>query len=287
MPVTQAEVIDALRPVEDPELHRSIVDLGMVKNVGIDGGDVQVLVALTVPGCPLRAEIDRRVTEAVAGARRRRTVGLDFTVMTDDELRALREQLHGDPAVDRRHARGPRPRRGPGHPVRRSVVTHPGAARSRRARAASASRRSPRTSPSRSRERGRSVAVVDADVWGFSIPKMLGVDRPPVVHRRDAPAARGARRALHLDGLLRRRGPARHLARPDAAQGARAVPHRRVLGRARLPARRPAARHRRHLDLARADPAARRDVRRHHAAAGRAAGRAARRLHGRRRSTSR
>ena len=58
MPVTQAQVIDALRPVEDPELHRSIVDLGMVRNVGIDGTNISVQVALTVPGCPLRAEID-------------------------------------------------------------------------------------------------------------------------------------------------------------------------------------------------------------------------------------
>src|SRR5262249_36865572 len=99
MPVSQAQVIDALRPVEDPELHRSIVDLGMVKNVGIDGGAAQVLIALTVPGCPLRAEIDRRVTEAVQALDGVQTVGLDFTVMSEDELRALRERLHGDPAA--------------------------------------------------------------------------------------------------------------------------------------------------------------------------------------------
>ena len=85
------------------------------------------------------------------------------------------------------------------------------------------------------------------------------------------------RRALHLDRVLRRGGPAGHLARPDAAQGARAVPHRRVLGRARLPPGRPAAGHRRRVDLAGAVPAPRRDVRRHDAAARRAAGRPARR----------
>ena len=61
MPVSEAEVIEALRPVQDPELRRSIVDLGMVKGVVIDGGRVDVEVALTVAGCPLRAEIDRRV----------------------------------------------------------------------------------------------------------------------------------------------------------------------------------------------------------------------------------
>ena len=141
MPVTQAQVIDALRPVQDPELHRSIVDLGMVKTSGSTDGDVQVLVALTVPGCPLRAEIDRRVSEAVMALDGVTTVGLDFTVMSEEELRALRERLHGDPAstagthAAHGHARRSR------HPVRRSVVTHACAARSRRERAESASRR--------------------------------------------------------------------------------------------------------------------------------------------------
>ena len=60
MPVSEAQVIDALRPVHDPELHRSIVDLGMVKDITIDGRSVQVEIALTIVGCPLRAEIARR-----------------------------------------------------------------------------------------------------------------------------------------------------------------------------------------------------------------------------------
>ena len=69
---TEAEVLEALRPVEDPEMHRSIVDLDMVRGIAIDGDRVGVTVALTVAGCPLRAEITKRVTDAVVGARRRR-----------------------------------------------------------------------------------------------------------------------------------------------------------------------------------------------------------------------
>ena len=66
------EIIEALRPVEDPELHRSIVDLGMVRNVDIDRkGRVDVQIALTVAGCPLRNEIQNRVDGAVDAARRR------------------------------------------------------------------------------------------------------------------------------------------------------------------------------------------------------------------------
>ena len=63
-------VLEALRPVEDPELHRSIVDLDMVRGIDVDGGTVKVTVALTVAGCPLRSEITRRVTDAVDAARR-------------------------------------------------------------------------------------------------------------------------------------------------------------------------------------------------------------------------
>ena len=60
------QIIEALRPVEDPELHRSIVDLGMVREPTLDAdGTVDVLVALTVAGCPLRNEIQNRVTSAV------------------------------------------------------------------------------------------------------------------------------------------------------------------------------------------------------------------------------
>ena len=58
MPVSNEQLVEALRPVQDPELHRSIVDLGMLRRAEIDSaGTVHVLVALTVAGCPLRNEI--------------------------------------------------------------------------------------------------------------------------------------------------------------------------------------------------------------------------------------
>ena len=98
MSLTQDQVVDALRPVEDPELRRSIVDLGMVRTIQIDAGSVQVQVALTVPGCPLRSEIQRRVTEAVQPLAGNRSVSLDFTVMTDAEREGVRRQMMGDPA---------------------------------------------------------------------------------------------------------------------------------------------------------------------------------------------
>ena len=63
--VTEEQVLEALRPVQDPELHMSIVELDMVKSVAIDGSHVEVVVALTVPGCPLRDETTQRVTDAL------------------------------------------------------------------------------------------------------------------------------------------------------------------------------------------------------------------------------
>jgi ATP-binding protein involved in chromosome partitioning len=180
MSATEAEVIDALRPVEDPELHRSIVDLGMVKRVDLAPGSVGILVALTVPGCPLRAEIDRRVTEAIKGLDPAVTVSVEFTVMTPDELHALRTGLHGDPAS----TAGSQPAHG--HAQGRAIPFADPASRTRVLLIASGKGGVGKSSVTTNlavalAQRGRSVGVLDADVWGFSIPKMLGVDRNPVV----------------------------------------------------------------------------------------------------------
>jgi ATP-binding protein involved in chromosome partitioning len=90
MPVTVDDVIAALRPVQDPELHRSIVDLDMVRDVTVDGTSVALEVTLTVAGCPLRNEIQSRVTTALDGIGVT-AVDLSFGVMTDEQRAALRE----------------------------------------------------------------------------------------------------------------------------------------------------------------------------------------------------
>src|SRR3546814_19186262 len=108
MSVTVDDVIAALRPVEDPELHRSIVDLDMVRDVRIDGDDVALEVTLTVAGCPMRNEIQNRVTGALT-AIGVRNVDLSFGVMTDEQRAKVRETLHGDPSAtaDSQQAHGP------------------------------------------------------------------------------------------------------------------------------------------------------------------------------------
>src|SRR5687768_9490626 len=93
---TREEVLEVLRPVQDPELHRSIVDLDMVRDIRLgDGGRVAVTVALTVAGCPLRAEITERVTRAVSALPGVTGVDVDLTVMTDEQRAALKTRLQG------------------------------------------------------------------------------------------------------------------------------------------------------------------------------------------------
>jgi ATP-binding protein involved in chromosome partitioning len=180
MPVTEAQVIDALRPVEDPELHRSIVDLDMVRQVAIDGGRVDVTVALTVAGCPLRGEITRRVEGAVTALEGVDGFNLDFTVMTDDERAVLRTKLHGDPAATAGSQQAH------GHAEGREIPFAQPDSKTRVLLIASGKGGVGKSSVTSNlavalAQRGRDVAVVDADVWGFSIPRMLGVEHPPVV----------------------------------------------------------------------------------------------------------
>jgi ATP-binding protein involved in chromosome partitioning len=183
---SREDVLEVLRPVQDPELHRSIVDLDMVRDITIGaGGRVAVTIALTVAGCPLRAEITDRVTRAVGALAGVSGVDVDLTVMTDDQRAALKARLQGEMSGGAAagghegHAHavndGPQPipfadpssttrvlglSSGKGGVGKSSVTVNLAIALSRL---------------------GHEVAILDADVYGFSIPKMLGLDQQPVV----------------------------------------------------------------------------------------------------------
>jgi ATP-binding protein involved in chromosome partitioning len=180
MPVTSEQLVDALRPVEDPELHRSIVDLGMVRRaeVGADG-TASVLIALTVPGCPLRNEIQTRVSGALLPLEGVSGVDLEFTVMTDQEREDLRVKLQGN---GHGHSHG----QAQGHAEGRPVPFNQPGSKTRPLLIASGKGGVGKSSVTTNlavalAARGHSVGVVDADIYGFSIPRMLGADSEPVV----------------------------------------------------------------------------------------------------------
>ncbi len=179
MSVNEAAVIEALRPVQDPELHRSIVDLGMIRDVVVNGDAVSLTVVLTIPGCPLKAEIDRSVKDALAGIGVSE-VAVTFGSMTDEERAGIREMLHGNPAA----TAGSQPAHG--HAEGRSIPFADPASKTRVMLIASGKGGVGKSSVTTNlgialAQRGKRVAIVDADVWGFSIPRMLGVDRAPVL----------------------------------------------------------------------------------------------------------
>ena len=180
MVVTETHVMEALRPVQDPELRRSIVNLGMVRGIRVDGHRVEVRIALTAPECPMRAEIQESVDNAVSLLDGVEAVKVDFTVMTDEQLGELRERLHGDPSA----TAGTNSTYG--HSEGRAVPFAEANSTTRVLLIASGKGGVGKSSVTTNlavalAARGRDVAVVDADVWGFSIPRMLGVTHPPTV----------------------------------------------------------------------------------------------------------
>ncbi len=181
MAVTSEHVVEALRPVEDPELHRSIVDLGMLRNVDVrDDGTVAILVALTIAGCPLRNEITNRVTHAVEVLDGVHGVDLEFTVMTDQEREDLRRSLHGDPAASAGSGQAH------GHAEGRAIPFAEAGSKTRPLLISSGKGGVGKSSVTTNlavalAAQGHKVGVVDADIYGYSIPRMLGTDRDPVV----------------------------------------------------------------------------------------------------------
>ena len=93
MKPSRSRILEALREVKDPELGISIVELGLVKKVELEGKRVQVHVDLTIEGCPLKDQIRREVGEAVQKAVPGAELELSLGVMTREELEMLRRRL--------------------------------------------------------------------------------------------------------------------------------------------------------------------------------------------------
>jgi ATP-binding protein involved in chromosome partitioning len=163
------QVRDALRGVIDPELRRDIVELEMVRSIDIhDNGVVDVMVSLTTPGCPIRSHFQTGVAQAVQELEDVTGVNVSFDVLSDNEKTALGRKL----------GRGSLPEgalaqvsnvicvgSGKGGVGKSSVTANLAAALA---------------------GEGKRVGVLDADVWGYSQPRMLGLgaERPRVSSER-------------------------------------------------------------------------------------------------------
>ncbi|MFM7717869.1 MAG: Mrp/NBP35 family ATP-binding protein [Actinomycetota bacterium] len=160
---TEEQVREALHAVRDPEIGRPIDELGMLRGVEIDGGVVRVDILLTIEGCPLKDRITADVNAALAGVAGIERVDVRLSPMSDEQRAQLVGQLRGTPAA-------PQERRTFFQDGRTSVIAvasgKGGVGKSsvtvNLAAALAAD--------------GLRVGVLDADVWGFSVPRMLGVN---------------------------------------------------------------------------------------------------------------
>jgi len=164
MSVNQESVQAALATVIDPEIRRPITEIGMVKDVAIAGGKVTVGVYLTISACPMQDTIVNSVKAAVSKVRDVVEVEVELDVMSPEQRTALREKLQGPTKEIRFNLPGSLTRiyaiaSGKGGVGKSSVTTNLAAAMA---------------------VQGLSVGIVDADIYGHSIPDMMGVTQAPL-----------------------------------------------------------------------------------------------------------
>jgi ATP-binding protein involved in chromosome partitioning len=163
---TQDQVTEALRNVIDPELRRSIVDLGMVRSIDIhESGKVEVVVSLTTPGCPIRSHFQQAVARNVAELDGVTEVGVGFDVLTPEEKGRLQQAL-GRPGGLPEGALAAVKNviciaSGKGGVGKSTMTANLAAAL---------------------KAEGHTAGALDADVYGYSLPRMLGVDEKPEVN---------------------------------------------------------------------------------------------------------
>ncbi|MDQ2853091.1 P-loop NTPase [Dermatophilaceae bacterium Sec6.4] len=167
MPAPTIDAVrDALTKVIDPEIKRPITELGMVESVDVtQAGHVTVTILLTISGCPLKATLTSDTTQAVLGVAGVTGVDVRLGVMNDEQRTALKDHLRG--GIKDKEIPFARPgsltrvyavASGKGGVGKSSITTNLAASLAKQ---------------------GLRVGVVDADIYGFSVPRMLGVDRKP------------------------------------------------------------------------------------------------------------
>jgi ATP-binding protein involved in chromosome partitioning len=165
MEPTRESILAAMANVIDPELQRPVTELDMVRGIEIDDGVVSLTIILTIAGCPLRDSFQKQVEAALADVPGVRGFSLSFGVMTPDERQALTTKLRGGATERDNVIRLPRDCRviavasGKGGVGKSSLTANLAVAFSKM---------------------GKRVGILDADVYGHSIPHILGIRQKPV-----------------------------------------------------------------------------------------------------------
>ena len=181
--VTAAQVIDALATVREPELRRPLTELDMVRDVSVEGPNVTVEVAVKVEDDPVGHDIAEMIGATLMALPGVEGVHVVFDVMTDDDRRLLKARLRADDSEHENSGAAPQ-----GHAVGPKVAPRfmqPDA--KTRVLAITSGKGGVGKSSTTTNlaialaARGLHVGLLDADVYGFSIPKMLGIEQMPTV----------------------------------------------------------------------------------------------------------
>lgn len=176
MPVTEAQVLEALRAVQDPDLHRDIVSLGFVKNVVIDGGAVAFTVELTTPACPVKDELERQAHDVVAALPDVTDISVTMTAQVRDRNRQAADHLPGVKQIVAVAS-------GKGGVGKSTLAANLAACLALE---------------------GAKVGLMDADVYGPSIPAMTGTvgEHPLTKDSKIVPITRHGIKTMSLGHLL-------------------------------------------------------------------------------------